>query len=80
MAFQTIDITNNLPSGGQTIMILDDLKIDDDKVYLKRIGNSLYIIPFHNAWENLVESLDNFSPDFMMDRNQPENQIRESFD
>jgi antitoxin VapB len=61
-------------------MIPDKLKIDDNKVYLKKVGNSLYIIPFHNPWQNLIESLDAFTNDFMTDRNQPDNQERESFE
>ena len=80
MTFQTIDIKDNPLSGGQTIKIPDALKINDDKEYLKKIGNSLYIIPFHNPWENLFGSLDAFTPDFMMDRQQPDNQKRESLD
>ncbi|MCD4788905.1 MAG: hypothetical protein K8R37_02805, partial [Bacteroidales bacterium] len=71
MAFETIDIKNHPSTGGQLIRIPDKLKINDDKVYLKRIGSSLYIIPFHNPWENLIESLDTFTPDFMTKREQP---------
>jgi len=80
MAFETIDINTNPLSGGQAIRIPDKLKINDDKVYLKKIGNSLYIIPFHNPWENLIESLDVFTPDFMTDRKQSDIQKRESID
>ena len=68
MAFETIDIKHK--KGFQAIRIPDKLKINDSKVYLKKIGNSLYIIPFHNPWENLIESLDTFTPDFMTDREQ----------
>ncbi len=78
MAFETIDIQNN--QGFQAIRIPDNMKIKDDKVYLKKIGNSLYIIPFHNPWQNLIESLDNFTPDFMQTRKQPKDQKRESLD
>jgi antitoxin VapB len=78
MEFQEIDIKNK--KGFQAIMIPDKLKIDDNKVYLKKVGNSLYIIPFHNPWQNLIESLDAFTNDFMTDRNQPDNQERESFE
>ncbi|WP_262512388.1 antitoxin [Adhaeribacter arboris] len=60
--------------------IPENFKIDDDKVYVKRIGNALYLIPFHNPWENLFESLDKFTPDFMGERNQVDNQTRETFD
>lgn len=55
MAFETIDIQND--SGTQAIRIPENYKIDDDKVYVKRIGNALYLIPFHNPWQNLFESL-----------------------
>ena len=78
MEFETIDIKNK--KGFQAIRIPDKLKINDSKVYLKKIGNSLYIIPFHNPWQNLFESLDAFTNDFMTDRNQPDNQERESID
>ena len=77
MAFETIEIKTQ--KGIQAIRIPDNLKINDDKVYLKKIGNSLYIIPYHNPWENLIESLDIFTSDFMSDRKQPDNQKRESF-
>ena len=78
MAFETIEIKNI--EGFQAIQIPDKLKINDDKVYLKKIGNSLYIIPFHNPWDNLINSLNSFTADFMVDRRQPDNQKRESFD
>ena len=78
MEFETIDIKNK--KGFQAIRIPDKLKINDSKVYLKKIGNSLYIIPFHNPWQSLFESLDAFTNDFMTDRNQPDNQERESLD
>jgi antitoxin VapB len=66
--------------GTQAINIPPSLKINDDKVYIKKIGNILYLIPFHNPWQNLMDSLDQFTPDFMEDRNQPLEQTRESFD
>ena len=78
MAFEAIDIQDI--TGFQSIKIPDNFKIDDDKVYLKKVGNALYIIPFHNPLQNLIDSVDEFSQDFMSDREQPANQVRESFD
>ena len=66
-------------SGKQIIKIPENLKIDDDKVYLKKVGNLLYVIPFHNPWQSTINSLDEFSEDFMNERDQPSNQTRESF-
>ena len=77
MGFKTIDIKNK--RGFQAIRIPKKMQIDDDKVYLKKVGNALYIIPYHQPWQNLFESLDSFTSDFMDERNQPENQQRELF-
>jgi antitoxin VapB len=78
MGFETIDIKSK--KGSQAISIPKQMKINDDKVYLKKVGNVLYIIPFHNPWQNLIESTDSFTSDFMDSREQPDNQNRESFD
>ena len=78
MAFETINIKDI--SGLQSIEIPDNFKINDDKVYLKKVGNALYIIPFHNPWESLIDCVNEFSQDFMEARNQPDDQTRQSFD
>ena len=78
MKFETIDIQNK--EGGQAIEIPESFKIDDSKVYIKKRGNCLYIIPYHQPWQSLLDSLQQFSPDFMEERNQPLPQNRESFD
>jgi len=78
MGFEIIDIKNK--KGFQDIRIPKNLKIDDDKVYLKKVGNAYYIIPFHNPWQNFIESLDSFTPDFMDQRQQPSSQDREPLD
>ncbi|MBU0488444.1 MAG: AbrB/MazE/SpoVT family DNA-binding domain-containing protein [Bacteroidetes bacterium] len=61
--------------GLQAIRIPRRMRIDDDKVYLKKVGNSIFIIPFHAPWQNLIDSLVFFTPDFMADREQPPQQL-----
>ncbi len=78
MTFETINILNE--SGSQAIRIPESHKINADKVYVKRLGNALYLIPYHNPWQNLFESLDKFTPDFMEVRSQSTEQKREAFD
>lgn len=78
MAFKTIELKNR--KGIQAIDIPHQMKINDDKVYLKKVGNALYIIPFQNPWQNMVDSLDLFTSDFMENRNQPSIQTRETLD
>lgn len=76
MAIETIEIKNE--SGFQALRIPESFKINDDKVYLKRMGNVLYIIPYHDPWQVLVDSLEKFTPDFMENREQYLNDKRES--
>ena len=78
MGIETIDIKNN--KGAQAIIIPKKMRIKDDKVYLKEVGNTIYVIPYHDPWRNLIESRDSFTTDFMNERKQPEQQKRESFD
>ena len=78
MAFESVDIQHI--SGSQSIHIPESLKIDDDKVYLRKIGGVIYIIPFHNPWQSLLDSVDAFSEDFMQDRSQPTSQDRDLFE
>jgi antitoxin VapB len=66
--------------GNQAIQLPDELRISDDKVYLKKMGNVIYIIPYHTPWQNFFDSLSGFSADFMNERNQPSPQNRELFD
>jgi len=78
MGFKTINIKNK--KGFQAIRIPKQMEIDDDKVYLKKVGNALYIIPYHKPWQNLFDSLESFTSDFMDERTKPEDQPRESLD
>ncbi|MEQ8687108.1 AbrB/MazE/SpoVT family DNA-binding domain-containing protein [Imperialibacter roseus] len=78
MGFETIDIKDS--TGTQLIGIPESLKINDNKAYLKKVGNVLYIIPFHDPWKSLIDSVNEFSDDFMIERDQPIEQKRETFD
>ena len=78
MKVASIDIQNH--SGEQAILIPKDMHIDDDKVFLKKVGNAIHIIPYHNPWQNLIEGTAAFTDDFMENRNQPGKQNRETLD
>lgn len=78
MTFQITRIKKE--KGSQAIRLPKQMNIDDDKVYLKKVGNALFVIPYHKPWQNLLDSLDNFTLDYMDDREQPDNQNRELFE
>ena len=65
--------------GGQTIIIPKDMEVEGEKVYVKKIGRSLMIIPLDDPWKDFLESTEMFTEDFMENRTQP-SQERESFE
>ena len=73
----TADIIND--KDFQFFKIPINYKINDTKIYLKKIGNSLFVTPYHNPWQSFFDSLNKFTDDYMNDREQPE-QKREIFD
>jgi len=78
MPFETVKIKKR--SGAQIIQLPKGLRIDDDKVYLKKVGNSIYVIPFHKPWDTLFQSIDQFTDDYLEEREQPKLQAREFFE
>ena len=78
MPFETIEIKTT--KGKQAVIIPEFMHFKDGKAYIKKLGNSIQIIPVNNAWSIFFESLNDFSNDFMNDRDQGDNLDRESFD
>ena len=61
----------------QAVRIPKEFHLEDDEVEIRRNGDALIIRPIRRSWAAWVESLDNFSDDFMADgRNQPAPQKR----
>lgn len=52
--------------------------VGEEKVYVNKIGNAVVLIPYRQPWKSLFDSLDEFSDDFMVERSQPAQQVRES--
>jgi len=62
----------------QTIRLPKGYWVNDKKVFVKRMGNAIVLIPHNDPWRSLFESVHKFTDDFMEQREQPEQQIRES--
>ena len=60
----------------QAIRLPKEYRFQGTKVYIKRMGNAVVLIPEHDSWQTLVESLGQFSDDFMHERQQPPAQDR----
>ena len=61
----------------QAVRLPKEFRFDGDEVIIKRSGNAVILLPANHSWDVLVNSLDQFSDDFMSDRAQPDQQVRE---
>ena len=62
----------------QAVRLPKEFRFQGDKVFIKRMGNAVVLLPYHDSWQSLFESLDQFSDDFMEHRDQPTQRPRES--
>ncbi len=63
----------------QAVRLPKEFRFEDDRVYVKKSGNIVMLIPAKGSWDMLVKSLNKFSSDFMSERKQPKTQKREYF-
>lgn len=61
----------------QAVRLPKEFRFEGDEVIIKRSGNAVVLIPSNHSWDALAGSLGKFSADFMDDRNQPSQQVRE---
>ena len=61
----------------QAIRLPKEYRFQGSKVYVKKVGNAVVLIPEQDSWQTLIESLAQFSDDFMLERQQPPPQERE---
>ena len=61
----------------QAVRLPKEFRFEGNSVGIKRLGRAVVLFPQEAPWSVLFDSLNDFSPDFMDDRNQPPEQIRE---
>lgn len=61
----------------QAVRLPKEYRFEGDSVFIKKSGNVVVLIPTSNSWNSLLGSLDEFTPDFMSERSQPQQQVRE---
>jgi len=62
----------------QAVRLPKEFRFGSDRVYIKRVGNAVILLPYNSSWDTLLESLAHFSADFMSERTQPPTQEREN--
>mgnify|MGYP005844570947 CR=1 FL=1 len=62
----------------QAVRLPKEFRFAGDRVLVKRQGNAVILLPSEAPWQTLVDSLSQFSEEFMAGREQPRQQERES--
>lgn len=55
----------------QAVRLPKEFRFTGNDVFIKKIGKIVVLIPKDDPWSVLADSLDQFSDDFMENRNQP---------
>ncbi|MGD8835989.1 MAG: type II toxin-antitoxin system VapB family antitoxin [Desulfobacteraceae bacterium] len=63
----------------QAVRLPKNCRFSEDDVFVKKIGKMVILIPKDDPWSCLVDSLDQFTDDFMDDREQPGQDARVNF-
>lgn len=61
----------------QAVRLPKEFRFEGEEVFIKKTGNVVVLIPTAHSWDTLLASLEKFTPDFMSERNQPQQQTRE---
>lgn len=61
----------------QAVRLPKEFRFEGEEVFIKKSGNVVMLIPTAHSWDSLLGSLEKFTPDFMPERAQPQQQVRE---
>lgn len=56
----------------QVVCLPQAYQFEGEKVYIRRIGSIVVLIPYNDPWQAMLDGIDHFTPDFMPERIQPE--------
>ena len=62
----------------QAVRLPREFRFEGERVFIKRVGDAVVLLPYQAAWQTLFDSLDLFSEDYLQQREQPDQQERES--
>lgn len=63
--------------GSQAVRLPKEFRFEGSRVFVKRMGDAIVLLPRQDTWDVLFDSLERFTDDFMASRLQSEQQDRE---
>jgi len=64
--------------GSQAVRLPKEFRFQGSQVFIKKVQNAVVLLPHQDSWQGLFDSLEQFTGDFMENRDQPAPQERES--
>ena len=61
----------------QAVRLPKEFRFEGNDVFVKKVGKVIVLLPRNNPWESLLDSLNQFSDDFLETRDQPNQPERE---
>jgi len=61
----------------QAVRLPKEFRFSGDAVFIKKIGSMVVLLPKDDPWAPLISSLNQFTDDYMENRNQPKQDSRE---
>lgn len=75
---ENMDTARIFPSGrSQAVRLPKEYRFQGTDVIIKHFGNGVLLLPIDQSWAMLDAALEEFEPGFQLQREQPEEQIRE---
>jgi antitoxin VapB len=62
----------------QAVRLPKEYRFEGSEVFIKKVGNAVLLLPCHEPWQVLLDSLNQFPDDYMANREQPEQPERET--
>ena len=62
----------------QAVRLPKEFRFSATEVYIKKMGNMVILLPKDDPWAPLINSLNQFTDDFMQTRDQPPQNKRDS--
>ena len=62
----------------QAVRLPREFALPGREVFVRRVGNAVLLVPMDDPWTGFEAALEQFTDDFMAERNQPLVQERES--
>jgi antitoxin VapB len=61
----------------QAVRLPKEFRFEGNEVFIRKMGNAVMLLPETQLWQPLLDSLKQFSDDFLENRAQPKHQKRD---